>query len=82
VNQILTYNIGRSEITALVILHCSFIGSSMAFVIAFILPCGSFIVIEDQVPAADRKNEFIIIARIITIFSVVGAITCTANSLF
>jgi hypothetical protein len=28
----------------------SFIGSSMAFIIAFILPCGSFIVIENEVP--------------------------------
>lgn len=57
----------------------------MAFVIAFILPCGSFIVIENEVTSrkqcGDRKEIFLILAWIILIFSAVGAIVCTLNSL-
>ncbi len=63
----------------------SFIGSSMAFLIAFILPCWSFIIIEDDVPTikdeGDRNEVWIKVARIILVFSTVGALTCTLNSL-
>jgi len=63
----------------------SFIGSSMAFVIAFILPCSSFIIIENEVPTitdkGDRREAWIKVAWIILAFSIVGAITCTLNSL-
>lgn len=51
----------------------------MAFVIAFILPCGSFVVIESQVP--DREDAWVKIAWVVLVFSIVGAITCTLNSL-
>jgi len=57
----------------------------MAFVIAFILPSGSFIVIENEVTSSkecgDRKEILIILAWVILIFSVIGAIICTLNSL-
>ena len=63
----------------------SFIGSSLAFFIAFILPCGCFIVIESMVPTiadgGDRKEKWIQIAWIILIFAIVGAVVCTTNSI-
>eukprot|EP00970_Alexandrium_tamarense_P009567 scaffold1924_cov197-Alexandrium_tamarense.AAC.3 len=63
----------------------SFIGSSMAFFIAFIVPCGCFIVIESEVPSVDnggdRHVSWICVAWAILVFSVVGAVVCTCNSL-
>lgn len=62
----------------------SFIGSSMAFFIAFILPCGCFIVIENAVPTVaeggDRQSGWIRIAWAILCFSIVVATICTINS--
>ena len=62
----------------------SFIGSSMAFFIAFILPCGCFIVIESTVPTmvegGDRHEKWIKLAWAILVFSVLGAIICTVNN--
>ncbi|KAL7541158.1 hypothetical protein ACHAXR_010834, partial [Thalassiosira sp. AJA248-18] len=62
----------------------SFIGSSMAFFIAFILPCGCFIVLETAVPAAadggDRNDNWIRVAWAILLFSVVGTVVCTVNN--
>ncbi len=63
----------------------SFIGSSMAFFIAFILPCGCFIIIEREVPTiaegGDRRVGLIRVAWVVLVFSVIGAIICTLNSL-
>mmetsp|Transcript_31343 Transcript_31343/g.66522 ORF Transcript_31343/g.66522 Transcript_31343/m.66522 type:complete len:643 (-) Transcript_31343:92-2020(-) len=63
----------------------NFIGSSMAFFIAFILPCGCFIVIEREVPTieegGDRRVGWIRVSWVILVFSVIGAIICTLNSL-
>lgn len=62
----------------------SFIGSSMAFVIAFVLPCGCFVVIEGAVPRAaeggDRQSAWLWMAWAILPLSVVGAVVCTVNS--
>ena len=62
----------------------SFIGSSMAFFIAFILPCGCFLVIESAVPTiaegGDRHEKWIKVAWAILVFSVLGAIICTVNN--
>ena len=62
----------------------SFIGSSMAFFIGFILPCGCYIVIESAVPTiaegGDRKDGWIRLAWAILIFSIVGALVCTVNN--
>jgi len=62
----------------------SFIGSSMAFFIAFVLPCGCFVVVEGAVPTAaeggDRRSDLVRIAWAILWFSVVGAVVCTMNS--
>jgi len=62
----------------------SFIGSSMAFFIAFVVPCGCFIRIESNVPSVteggDRKDGWISIARCIMWFSIVGAVICTVNN--
>lgn len=59
----------------------SFIGSSMAFFIAFILPCSSFILIERAVPNEGRKSQWLQLAWVILIFSILGALICTSNSL-
>ena len=59
----------------------SFIGSSMAFIIAFILPCWSFVAIESEVSDHKRKRTWVTVAWLILVFSVVGAVTCTTNSL-
>jgi hypothetical protein len=57
----------------------SFIGSSMAFYIAFILPCGCFVAIKGAVPTramgGDRKEAWAIL-----LFSVVGTVVCTVNN--
>ena len=57
-----------------------------AFVIAFILPCGSFIVIENQIPTAqdggDREESWVKIAWGIFTFAIIGTVTCTMNTLF
>lgn len=60
----------------------SFIGSSMAFFIAFILPCGCFIVIENAVPVegGDCKVGWVKVAWVILVFSVVGAVVCTVHN--
>jgi len=62
----------------------SFIGSSMAFLIAFILPCGCFIVMESAVPrvadGGDRKERWIGVAWMILVFSMVGMVVCTINN--
>lgn len=57
----------------------SFIGSSMAFFISFVLPCGSFIVIENAVP--DRRCGWVRLAWTMLLLSVVGAAVCTINSI-
>jgi len=61
-----------------------FIGSSFGFLIAFILPCGCFVVIESAVPtlddAGDRHDKWIKVAWVILVCSVIGAIVCTINS--
>ena len=62
----------------------SFIGSSMAFAVAFILPCSCFIVLEGSVPSkedgGDRHQEWISIAWAIGLFSIVGVVVCTINN--
>ena len=62
----------------------SFIGSSMAFFIAFILPCGCFIVTESAVPTVaeggDRKDKWIVVAWAVLAFSIVGTVVCTINN--
>jgi len=62
----------------------SFIGSSMAFLIAFILPCGCFIVMESAVPTVaeggDRKEKWIGVAWMILVFSMIGTVVCTINN--
>ena len=64
----------------------SFIGSSMAFVIAFILPCGAFIAIEKSLQmfadGEELQSKSIKIAWVILIFSVIGVFVCTLNSVF
>jgi hypothetical protein len=64
----------------------SFIGSSMAFLISFILPCGSFIVIESELPTVkdggDRQETWLKVAWIILVFASIGAVVCTLNSVF
>lgn len=62
----------------------SFIGSTMAFMIAFVLPCGSFIAIENSFRSvADGGEPRSIskqIAWAILISSVLGSFVCTMNS--
>ncbi len=65
----------------------SFIGSSMAFVIAFILPCGSFIAIENSfqtvgITGGECQSKSNKVAWLILIFSIIGAFICTMNSMF
>ena len=60
----------------------SFIGSSMAFFIAFVLPCGCFIVLESAVSAGDRHDTWIKFAWVILVFSIIGAFVCTTNTMF
>lgn len=60
----------------------SFIGSSMAFFIAFVLPCGCFIVLESAVSAGDRHDAWIKFAWVILVFSIIGAFVCTTNTMF
>ena len=60
----------------------SFIGSSMAFFIAFVLPCGCFIVLESSVSAGDRHDAWIKFAWVILVFSIIGAFVCTTNTMF
>ena len=57
-----------------------FIGSSFGFLIAFILPCGCFVVIENAVNGGDRHDKWIKVAWVILVCSVIGAIVCTINS--
>ena len=56
----------------------------MAFFVAFLLPCGCFIVIESGVPrmeeGGDRRVGLIYVAWAMLCFSVVGASFCTWNS--
>ena len=66
----------------------SFIGSSMAFFISFVLPCGSFIVIENAVPTTagtagvgDRRCGWVRLAWVMLLLSIVGAAVCTINSI-
>lgn len=60
----------------------SFIGSSMAFFIAFVLPSGCFIVLESAVSVGDRHDAWIKFAWVILIFSIIGAFVCTTNTMF
>ena len=62
-----------------------FIGSSFGFLIAFILPCGCFVVIESAVPTSlddggDRHDKWIKVAWVILVCSVIGSVVCTINS--
>jgi len=63
----------------------SFIGSSMAFLIGFVLPCGCFIVIEtDAMPVeegGDRKDSWIRVAWGLLAFSILSAVVCTLNKI-
>lgn len=56
----------------------------MAFVIAFILKCGCFRVIETAVPTVakgcDREDKWIRVASAIFLFSVVSAVVCMVNN--
>jgi len=78
-----TCYLGAVSITGVAVVW-SFIGSSMAFFIAFILPCGCFIVIENAVPSVaeggDRNDGWIRVAWAILLFSCVGAVVCTVNN--
>ena len=51
----------------------SLIGSSLAFLIAFILPFGCFIVIENGVEGSDRHDGWIRAAEAMLVLSIVGA---------
>mmetsp|Transcript_25666 Transcript_25666/g.32803 ORF Transcript_25666/g.32803 Transcript_25666/m.32803 type:complete len:90 (+) Transcript_25666:2-271(+) len=57
----------------------SLIGSSLAFLIAFILPFGCFIVIENGVEGSDRHDGWIKAAAAMLVLSIVGAVVCTWN---
>ena len=66
----------------------SFIGSSVAFFISFVLPCGSFLVIENAVPTTadtagvgDRPCGRVRLAWTMLLLSIVGAAVCTINSI-
>jgi amino acid permease len=59
----------------------SFIGSSMAFFISFMLPCGSYIIIENAVPSFDRWCASVRLAWTMLVVSIVGAAVCTINSI-
>ncbi|KAL7545006.1 hypothetical protein ACHAWF_008376 [Thalassiosira exigua] len=62
----------------------SLIGSGMAFLLAFVLPCGCFLVIEGGVPGkdegGDRRDGWISLARAMLAFAIVGAVVCTVNN--
>jgi len=57
----------------------SLIGSSLAFLIAFILPFGCFIVIENGVEGSDRHDGWIKASAAMLVLSIVGAVVCTWN---
>lgn len=57
----------------------SLIGSSLAFLIAFILPFGCFIVIENSVEGSDRHDRWIKASVAMLVLSIVGAVVCTWN---
>ena len=57
----------------------SLIGSSLAFLIAFILPFGCFIVIENGVEGRDRHVGWMRAAAVMLVLSIVGAVVCTWN---
>jgi len=59
----------------------SLIGSSLAFLIAFILPFGCFIVIENGVEGKDRHDGWIKAATVMLVLSIVGAVVCTWNKI-
>jgi hypothetical protein len=70
--------IGATKVDGVAIIW-SLIGSSLAFVIAFILPFACFIVIENGVEANDRHDGWIKLATVMLVLSVVGAVVCTWN---
>jgi hypothetical protein len=70
--------IGATKVDGVAIIW-SLIGSSLAFVIAFILPFACFIVIENGVEATDRHDGWIKLATVMLVLSVVGAVVCTWN---
>lgn len=55
------------------------LGSSLAFLIAFILPFGCFIVIESNVQGRDKHDGWIKLATVGLILSILGALICTWN---
>jgi hypothetical protein len=59
----------------------SFIWSSMAFFISFMLPCGSYIIIENAVPSFDRQCASVRFAWTMLLLSIIGAAVCTINSI-
>lgn len=59
----------------------SLVGSSLAFLIAFIIPFGCFVVIEKSVEGNDRHDRWITLAKAMLILSVIGAVVCTWNRL-
>jgi len=59
----------------------SLVGSSLAFLIAFIIPFGCFMVIEKSVEGNDRHDRWITLAKTMLFVSVIGAVVCTWNRL-
>ena len=59
----------------------SLVGSSLAFLIAFIIPFGCFMVIEKSVEGNDRHDRWITLATAMLFVSVIGAVVCTGNRL-
>ena len=58
----------------------SICGSSMAFIIAFILPCTCYIQIRCK--KIGHRNHRILISWFILIFSVIGAVACTGQTIW
>ena len=76
--------LGATSISGVAVVW-SFIGSSMAFVIAFILPFGCFVVLESVVPpvaeGGDRRERWVSLAWAMLLLSIIGAVVCTVNNL-
>lgn len=68
----------------MVVVGWSYVGSSMVFLIAFVLPFGCFVEIEGIVTTkrerGDREEEWIGLSRVILAFPVVGTVVCVANN--
>ncbi len=58
----------------------SICGSSMAFIIAFILPCACYIQVRCK--KIGHRNHRILISWFILLFSIIGAIACTGQTIW